>query len=1087
MREYNRVRQRFWRKGIFLGIIIVGVGIFLSYGHIPSGRALWGVVETFARGDEDSEGISLREAKIQGALAALDDAWPEVQAEALSALGELDAVDRIPRSVFPRIGLLLKHAHNDVRLIAIETLTAVSAKEFLPQIAAFLVYDDADIRIAAVTAVGNMGIGQEDIYLSQVLLLLNDRERQVRRAAVKALRQLDRTGESYLPQLVELLDHKDADRRIEALMLLGTLREEVVPYLPRIVELLQDQEQAVRIAAAGVLGKLGELAEPAIPHIVALLQDQSPEVRVAAVRSLSRMASLEEAYRQQIIALLAEEEQPGEVRAAVIEALEDFDGDRQVLLPMLVEHVADDETRVRVAAIETLGTLGTLAEPHVSQLTALLEDENWEVRAAAVEALGQMGEIARPAIPQIVALLDDEDWFVRSNAIRAVGALVPPDDDAFSKLLVLLDDDDGNVRAAVTWVLGNLGKDARGYELRFFGLLHDPHPGVRYAAARALKNLGETRLESLPVIANLIAVDSSRTAELRFLAHSLGAGRAEAEMFLQWFGNPGKDPPAIESLPYDQAKMVLTFADAVWPSAAEFGDLHVQIAELVGGTVENLKAEWRKEDLPLLKRHVSHLAAIDSPYTTLLQNVARSLTVQSVLRSPFLLILVLCLLHPLMWLGLLLVYPVSSHVRTLFFWNSYIRKIVGLGYIHVALIKLSLLRQRLFEPFRQMLLSDAALADFDDSMYFKDSEVYAEHAQVIRSIDEAIPEIQGKIVIEGESGLGKTMFARYLLKYATRPVVYLPAEKCRDGVIAAIQPKFGGEAKDVEFLRSLVCAGGLDICIDGLDTISAKNRLCITRFLTHTFKGNALVTTQATDWTPPAIFRTYIMQPLDYGQIEDFLINCYRILPEDVPMSHSEYTLACKNYLAQVLDENLPLDIITSTQQILAIPINITMVALLTAYSQNPDLSRLPEQCYRVMDEECRRMNQGQPFQLMQFSERVYRMRLNDEATIPHRRFSKEIACMAHYKMVLSRHSFDVYGNPTTEWYFRHEKMMDFFMAEAFLSGNNHRLERHLEDSRFQGVYTLLAMAGLLEGTGYRSEMEPDTDYPNVIKLADVV
>jgi hypothetical protein len=83
-------------------------------------------------------------------------------------------------------------------------------------------------------------------------------------------------------------------------------------------------------------------------------------------------------------------------------------------------------------------------------------------------------------------------------------------------------------------------------------------------------------------------------------------------------------------------------------------------------------------------------------------------------------------------------------------------------------------------------------------------------------------------------------------------------------------------------------------------------------------------------------------------------------------------------------------------------------------------------------------------------------MRLNDEGVIPHQRFEKEIDCMMQYAMILKRTSFDIYGNPVTEWYFRHDTITDFFILQAFLEENNHRVERHLEDSRFKGVYALL-------------------------------
>ena len=43
------------------------------------------------------------------------------------------------------------------------------------------------------------------------------------------------------------------------------------------------------------------------------------------------------------------------------------------------------------------------------------------------------------------------------------------------------------------------------------------------------------------------------------------------------------------------------------------------------------------------------------------------------------------------------------------------------------------------------------------------------------------------------------------------------------------------------------------------------------------------------------------------------------------------------------------------------------------------------------------------------------------------------------------------------EWRFRHDKVMDFFIVQAFLGEDNTRPAEHLGDARFRGVYFLLA------------------------------
>ena len=63
-----------------------------------------------------------------------------------------------------------------------------------------------------------------------------------------------------------------------------------------------------------------------------------------------------------------------------------------------------------------------------------------------------------------------------------------------------------------------------------------------------------------------------------------------------------------------------------------------------------------------------------------------------------------------------------------------------------------------------------------------------------------------------------------------------------------------------------------------------------------------------------------------------------------------------------------------------------------------------------------------------------------------------------HHKMVMVRQSEDSQGNPTKVWHFRHDKIMEYFIVQTFLGGDNDRPEQHLGDARFSGVYFLLAI-----------------------------
>ncbi|MDM8559013.1 ABC transporter substrate-binding protein [Candidatus Parabeggiatoa sp. HSG14] len=425
-------------------------------------------------------------------------------------------------------------------------------------------------------------------------------------------------------------------------------------------------------------------------------------------------------------------------------------------------------------------------------------------------------------------------------------------------------------------------------------------------------------------------------------------------------------------------------------------------------------------------------------------------------------VLQMWLIHLAFWIILIFVYPYSPQIQAIFFWNPYIRRIMGLGYVNFALTWVPYLRRKLLKPFQPSLLADAALGNFGKEVYFENAEVKRKGSPKTLPIKEAIPRIKGQIILEGESGLGKTMALRYLLTASKkRLVVFLPAEKCTKGIIPAIQAKLHGLAKDEMFLQNLIYSGAIDICIDGLNQVSADTRAKITEFVESYFKGNIIMTMQPIEWTPPTNAEIYVLQPLKPDQIKTFIISRYDILPENSTQSYFDYEQKCQGYLANILREEQPLEVLESTRRTLSNPMELTLIAQMLAHGQTPDFFNLQEQQYEMVSDDFERTHINRQFRLIELSEQVYQMRVSDEAALPKQKFFDEIKSMEKYRMVVSRQSEDADGNPVKEWYFRHDKIMEFFLVKTFYNENHYDKQRtvnHFHDARFRGVYFRLAM-----------------------------
>jgi hypothetical protein len=602
---------------------------------------------------------------------------------------------------------------------------------------------------------------------------------------------------------------------------------------------------------------------------------------------------------------------------------------------------------------------------------------------------------------------------------------------------------------------GRWGAAAGDQAPRLGEALGDPDRDVRYAAAGALASIGADGPILVRIILDLSYGRLALTGELRFQAHFFGGSAPANETLIAWLGRPAKRPLDVVKKDRTQAVRTLDIFRAAWPQTEALPDLRRDMANQIARIVD--VAPLRTDDVPLLRVLAENLSESGSTHAAAIKAKIDELEARD--RIDWREVAGYAWIgHAAFWLLLIVVYPRSTQVQAIFFWNPWIRRFVGLGYVGLALAWVPFLRAKLFAPFRESLLADADLAGFDAGTYFPDSDVKLGGSGPPERVVDAIPAIRGQVVLEGESGLGKTMFLRHLVGRSRRIAVYLPAAKCDAGVAEAVQAKLHGPAADPRYLRNLIYAGAIDICIDGLNEVSAVTRAKVASFAESYFKGNIIIGTQPMEWSPPSTARTFVIQPLETDRIKAFLSSRGPILPADAEVTGPAYEAACAAYLEGALFTDQPEATLAAIRRALSNPMDLTTVAVMLARGRHPDLFHLQEQQYRLMAEDYARVNVGHAFPLEAFSERVYEMRLNDETALADTEFQAETACMARHKMTLSRQvQIDAQGF-VTQWYFRHDKIMEFFIVQAFLGPANDRPAKHLGDARFRGVYLLLAI-----------------------------
>lgn len=190
--------------------------------------------------------------------------------------------------------------------------------------------------------------------------------------------------------------------------------------LPAVQAALRDQHsEAERIKGAlKAAGIIGQAAAPAIPEVAALLAE--PGVTSEAAIALSYMGP--EAFSPLRDALRSEDPVVRREALRSIGKLKDRASlDVALVLPLLIQGMADPDAGVRAVGATYLGIIHQGAPDAVSALSRGLADPDAEVRRASAAALAEFENAdAAPALPALRKASTDRNEDVAREAGRAI-------------------------------------------------------------------------------------------------------------------------------------------------------------------------------------------------------------------------------------------------------------------------------------------------------------------------------------------------------------------------------------------------------------------------------------------------------------------------------------------------------------------------------------------------------------------------------------------------------------------------------------------------------------------------------------------
>ena len=276
-------------------------------------------------------------------------------------------------------------------------------------------------RKIAVEALGDLRCRKA---VPQIIKLLENDFRDVRRAAAEALVEMSDTGEENT--LIDAIDDEDGHVRKQALAALGKIGDKssfrtILNLLPR--EHFQDvSEEFVKTLLAldaremfSHLDEFNDTVKEAVSKyavdadaLLYLSRHSNPRIRSAAIVSLGRLQ--DEGTCQRISEALHDEE--AEVRKAALIAM----GEMNCCHDDIKTALDDTDMWVRVYAVKTLSH--SLKQDTINSLKHMLGDKDIPVVLSTIDSIAQLGR--EDMLNLLTPLLEHSDDMVREKAREVI-------------------------------------------------------------------------------------------------------------------------------------------------------------------------------------------------------------------------------------------------------------------------------------------------------------------------------------------------------------------------------------------------------------------------------------------------------------------------------------------------------------------------------------------------------------------------------------------------------------------------------------------------------------------------------------------
>jgi len=400
-------------------------------------------------------------------------------------------------------------------ILTILLAATVASAAYLDALADGLDAENPSTRIDAARSLAKLGPDAAPAG-EQLVVALDDRYWDVRKAAAKAIGGLGSAGEPLVDDIVALVDSDVPGTRLAAVEALGRLGEPAAQAVPELIQTCKaSQSNMTRAWMVWSVGQIGSTDPNTIDWLMDKARSKDDLMSISAVYAMRDMGA------DAIPALFKQLENTRDWRQAQAVARAMGEMGKDAIEPTIKAMQGDR----RYLPGHTVRIAAAIGKPAIRPLIELLGHDDRHVRERAREALADIG---RPAIDPLIEVLQTDSE--RRDDVLGVFAQMErkasPAADEIAKVLRTTESNHIKRRAMVA--LGEIGGSAatKGVLAEIIDVLKGDKDDLKDDAARALDRMDGA---AKPVLGQMIAlVPKVKGRAKADLIHAIGNQKEDA-------------------------------------------------------------------------------------------------------------------------------------------------------------------------------------------------------------------------------------------------------------------------------------------------------------------------------------------------------------------------------------------------------------------------------------------------------------------------------------------------------------------------------------------------------------------------------